>query len=438
MNKIGTIIGGGVAAIALAAAVGISGVFSGQAFAAEKTQADTARTTEADSYKSARHADKVEAKNIANLTEDQHKALKSEMQTKMKAALSDLVAKGTITRETADLLLPKDGTVTGEKPNKSDRAKIDLTDAQKTAIGEAMKNAYKSAVDSLASAGTITKEQADTLANASAGMVFKLGHHEKVNLTDDQRKALETAAKKQIDSAFAGLVANGTFTQAEADALKPASGTSSETGKLENWTERANLKMTDAQAKALKEAMQKANEAAIAELVSNKTLTQETADKLKSGGMMKHSQMKDGAVLDKLTQTQRDAVQSAIKSATKTALDGLVSKGTITRETADAMQKKFGMKPDTSEKPGDATGAREFTKIEITKEQMEAIRTATKDACKTALAGLVKNGTISQETADNLADSPMICGPGKFGGNINHDTPGFGMKEHAKNRTEAE
>lgn len=421
MKKIGTIVGGGVAAIALAAAVGFSGIFSGQALAGEA--GDIAA---ASGYKSNLPKDESRGMKFvpseAGLTAAQAKALMAEIETGMKAAIADLVSKGTITQETADALLPADAgaaSKNGKTGHGTDKAP--LTEEQMSAIGTAMQNANNAAIDKLLSTGIITSEQADILKKEKGGIGFRhAGRPGGSMLTAEQSEQLNSAVAELMKSALDDQVKTGIFTQAEADSLismLPAQK-DKQNGSEAPKEPAVRPKMTEAQAKAFKDALSKAQETAVSTLVANGVLTQETADKLKDCGPMSKMDSRGliggKGVLAGLTDAQRERVTAAMQSAAKTALEELVNKGTITAEMAEAITPKLPPEAPESGKPSDAdrNGA---AGPEITKEQMDAIKAALSETTKAALTELVKDGTITQETADALGNGPMMGGRGMHG-----------------------
>lgn len=355
---------------------------------------------------------KFDAKgNMANLTDAQREAYLTTEQANIKDALADLVSKGTITQEIADMFAPRAKPADGQQPaqpDKTDKTKRpDITDAQMTALKDAMKTAHEATLSTLVKNGTITQEIADQLKDHGF-MIGKGGHvgGAMVDLTDAQREALMTSTQTNIKAALADLVKSGVFSQELADKLVPEvkSGDGKTSVKIEK------TRMTDVQEKAFQDAMKKAHETAVASLLANGTITQDIADKLKDcGSMMGGSMMKfdKGPGMAGFTDAQREAVAAATQNASKTALAALVTKGTITQEMADA----FAPSVKTVKPADDNEKSNSVTKVklpEVSDDQMKAIRTAIADANKTALAPLVQNGTITQAQADKLCDTPMM------------------------------
>ena len=90
--------------------------------------------------------------------------------------------------------------------------------------------------------------------------------------------------------------------------------------------------LTDAQRAAIKSAMQSARKSALDNLVKAGTITQDEANQLAAPWVKGEKPPRPN-----LTDAQKQAVMSAMQSACKTALNGLVASGTITQEQADQL-----------------------------------------------------------------------------------------------------
>ena len=167
-----------------------------------------------------------------------------------------------------------------------------LTDAQKAQMKADMDSRMKTKLDELAAAGTITQEQADAAyevitagtgridfsalpAEVATALKNAIGKgHDGIfsDLTDTQKAAVKTVMDESMNSALTSLVAAGTITQAQADAIS-----------AEPHDRTAMESLTAEQRDAIRTAMDTARDAGLATLVSNGTLTQAQADKMANG-----------------------------------------------------------------------------------------------------------------------------------------------------------
>ena len=209
----------------------------------------------------------------------------------------------------------------------------------------------------------------------------------KLNLSDEQKTAVENARKKAQSTALASLAADGTITQEQSDAI---------TNGHENKAEPFGG-LTEEQLTAIKEATQAAFEEELTALVSEGTIDQATADEVQKfpamglGNKVRGYFGKENS-LD-LTVEQKTAVENARKKAQSTALASLAADGTITQEQSDTIT-------NGHENKAEPFGG-------LTEEQLTAIKEATQAAFEEELAALVSEGTIDQTTADELQKSPM-------------------------------
>lgn len=266
----------------------------------------------------------------------------------------------------------------------------------KTAMS-AIEDSVKLALADLVKAGTITQEQADLMLPSKAV--------EKLDMSEAQRTAFESAAEKAKVSALEGLVSSGVLTQAEADAMSAVRGEKGFT---------ANSEIMD----KLKTAMESATKTALGELVNSGLITQEIADSL----AIKHERGKESAK-PQLTAEQSAGIKTAMENARKAAVDALILDGTLTKEQAE---KFANMKPGKAE-PGKAKpGSADADKAEpgstdqmmpgkmmhghmmpgqmsgLSEEKMDAVAEAMSASMKTALNDLVTSGVFTQDEADKL------------------------------------
>lgn len=164
-----------------------------------------------------------------NMTEEQREVLNSEMQSIYEAALSELVADGTITQVNADEL---------NEFNHNLKSNTDLTEEQRAAIRNIRTSSMKEAVASLVEKGELTQEDSDTtLAEVDKEPVnseTKVGinrnnehksfsnkeNYEFKNLTEEQKEALNSEMQSLYEVSLSELVTDGTITQEIADELQ--------------------------------------------------------------------------------------------------------------------------------------------------------------------------------------------------------------------------
>lgn len=97
------------------------------------------------------------------------------------------------------------------------------------------------------------------------------------------------------------------------------------------------------------------------------------------------------AIMSGMTEEQRDAVRQARTDSMEEAVAELVAKGTITQDIAD----KLTEIKDMQVKDKSGIGA-------LTEEQRTALRDAETAEMKNGIAGLVEEGTITQDQADQM------------------------------------
>jgi hypothetical protein len=158
----------------------------------------------------------VERKNdghFSTLTKDQISALMKERSSLQQTALDALVTAGTITSDQEKAILARSPGVEN---------KLDLTDAQKTAVREASENSMKQAVSNMEAAGTITEAEAASIlavpserktdaAAVKPKMEEKNGIYS--GLTDDQVTALKAEYLLDLKAKLTALTDSGTITE---------------------------------------------------------------------------------------------------------------------------------------------------------------------------------------------------------------------------------
>jgi competence protein ComGC len=218
-----------------------------------------------------------------------------------------------------------------------------------------------SAVALLAASVGVAQAQGDNASKSQRGPVTSLVEDNTLTSVqgDEIKSALETARTASRDSVLASLVADGTITQAQADEFASAIGTGKPGKQIKSLVE---------------------------------SLDAETAQKIR-------------AAFD----TGRDSAMSS-------ALDSLVSDGTITQEQADAVVANKPAKGQGGKGRGDkGQGGRTnplVTDGTITQEQANSVRTAleaARDAAQeTVLSQLVSDGIITQSQADSFGDKKAV------------------------------
>ncbi|MDF2948111.1 MAG: hypothetical protein K0R07_121 [Sedimentibacter sp.] len=222
---------------------------------------------------------------------DEQRTLINEARTEsMKEAVANLVVKGTMTQEEADSVLSelenengKIKTETSDDSITSKREKgyfADLTEEQSEALKSEKKTLYEEALTVLVTNGTITQEQADSINENVRGLKNKSG------LTEEQMTAIREAMTGITKQAVENLLANGTLTQEEADSIiaktemKDAAKSNDDKTLTKSKGHLADL--TDEQAQALKDEFSTIFKQALADMVTDGSLTQEIADQVQN------------------------------------------------------------------------------------------------------------------------------------------------------------
>jgi polyhydroxyalkanoate synthesis regulator phasin len=220
------------------------------------------------------------------VSDEQHTLINEARTESMKKAVANLVEKGTMTQEEADSVLStmenEDEKIKAETSDDSITAKkekgnfADLTDEQSEALKSEKKTLYEEALTGLVTNGTITQEQADNLNENGRGL------KNKSELTEEQMTAVREAMIGSTEKAAQNLVASRTLTQEEADSiilktdLKYAAKSDEDKTQIKSKGYLANL--TDEQAQALKDEFSTIFKEALADLVTDGSITQEIAD----------------------------------------------------------------------------------------------------------------------------------------------------------------
>lgn len=222
---------------------------------------------------------------------DEQRTLINEARTgSMKEAVANLVEKGTMTQEEADSVLSKieseDDTIKTETSDDSITAKrgkgkfSDLTDEQIEALQSEKKALYEETLSSLVTNGTITQEQADSLNENGRGMKNVSG------LTEEQMTAVREAMMGSTEKAAENLVASGILTQEEADSITAEKGMKDAAKSDEDKTQMKSkgyfADLTDEQAQSLKDEFSTIFKEALADLVSDGSISQEIADQVQN------------------------------------------------------------------------------------------------------------------------------------------------------------
>lgn len=244
---------------------------------ADSVSVDTARVvnTEQSLDKTSRVEVSVEQRTLIN--EDRTES--------MKKAVANLVEKETITQEEADSVLSgmenKDEKIKTETSNDStskrgNRNFADLTEEQSEALKSEKKTQYEEAIANLVTNGTIIQEQADSLNKNGRGL------KNKSELTEDQMTAVREAMAGSTEKAIEKLVTNGTLTQEEADSITSKidmkDAAKSDEDKTQIKSKGYLAVLADEQVQSLKDEFSTIFKEALADLVSDGSITQEIAD----------------------------------------------------------------------------------------------------------------------------------------------------------------
>jgi competence protein ComGC len=228
-----------------------------------------------------------QSRNQAKMTDEQKTIFKDYQNENLNEALVNLVSEGVFTQEEADAIIaakPADGAKTtessepAEHKEKGNEMMQNLTDTQRTALKEKIDLLSEDSINQLVEDGTITQEEADSLSLKKDNKVNKVKDDSKLNLTDEQKTALQDSRLSVIKNAVAELVSEETLTQEEADAIIESVPT-----EPQERSEKGNEMMkslTDTQRSALKSEMDTVATANLKALVEDGTITQAQADRM--------------------------------------------------------------------------------------------------------------------------------------------------------------
>jgi polyhydroxyalkanoate synthesis regulator phasin len=232
----------------------------------------------------------IEKPSRVEISAEQRTLINEARTESMKKAVANLVAKGTITQEEADSILSglenEDEKIKTENSDDSISAKrekgnfADLTEEQSEALKSEKKTLYEEALTVLVTNGTITQEQADSLNENGRGLKNKSG------LTEDQMTAVREAMVGSTEKAVENLLASGTLTQEEADSIisktemKDAVKSNDDKTQIKSKGYLADL--TDEQVQSLNDEFSTIFKKALADMVTDGSLTQEIADQVQN------------------------------------------------------------------------------------------------------------------------------------------------------------
>jgi predicted transcriptional regulator len=264
--------------------------------------------------------------------------------------------------------------------------KVQISDEQRTAINDARISSMKEAVENLVENNTLTQEEADRII-------------EKI----DQKKAKATDGNSDANAAY-GL-----------DNENKSRGFSGKRNGMLNT-------LTDEQKEALQTEQKSLYEAALSKLVTDGTITQDLADQLIETGHGLKNKMD-------LTDEQKTAIDDARTGSMKEAVANLVEKGTLTQTEADDIlavpeKKDFaGGNNEINKDPQKENGPFK----DLSDEQINSLKEEIKTLYENSLKELVDEGIITQEIADHVQKMPFVMGHKR-----GH---GFGLKDCAFDMT---
>jgi len=149
---------------------------------------------------------------------------------------------------------------------------------QITAINDAKTISMKKAIENSVEDGTLTQDHADQLVENN--------HDNKLDLTEEQRTVINDARTNSMEKAIENLVKDGTLTQEEADSILTVPEKKNFAGEKGNDNiglqkeSELFMDLSDEQIQSLKEKVETLYKGALAELVSNGTITQEIVDQV--------------------------------------------------------------------------------------------------------------------------------------------------------------
>jgi len=258
----------------------------------------------------------------------------TQMKKNMETNLAKLVTDKTITQDQADKI--KATIIKEEASKKAEMGKIKtMTEAQRTTYMNSNKANHVSALKSLVDAGTITQVQADKVGSCCFGGHGKGGKNEFRQPKAEKESTLKLAVSANIITQsesdkilayensktkdktekpdfYKKLVTNNILSQAKADALEA-------NAKIQRDTQRQQKIATK-----------------LAKLVTDKSITQDQADKIKAVIIKVEAAKKvEREKMETMTVAERTTYMKNNKANHVSALKALVDAGTITQAQAD-------------------------------------------------------------------------------------------------------
>jgi len=216
-------------------------------------------------------------------------------------------------------------------------------------------------------------------------------------LKSSEQVQRDTTRKANFETNLAKLVTDKTITQAQADKIKAAKIKEEAVRKAER---EKTKDMTKAERKTYMETNKTAHVNVLKSLVDNGTITQAQADKIGPGALGGHG------IHVKLTDSEKLAMDAKRQKDLDTKLKSLVTAKTITQVQSDkikvAKTKEEAVRKVEREKTKDMTKAERKTYMETNKSTHVNV-----------LKSLVDNGTITQAQADAVRPDPGKDGLGK-------------------------